>query len=85
MSNNKGFIQHPYQKNTWVDVSQEGNKYQFLKDSRFGSGGYRNGKYLIPHKRENDNDYNLRRSKSFYNNQYRPIWSAHFKPIFKNV
>ena len=83
MSGNKGEVTHPYQLNTWIDVSKPINKYQFLKDSRFGSGGYRNGKYLIPHKRESVNDYDLRRSKSFYANQYRPIWSAHFKPIFK--
>jgi hypothetical protein len=81
---NENYNIHPYQTNNWVNISLENNRYRFLKDSRFGTGGYKNGTYLVPHKREDQNDYNLRRSKSFYNNQYSPILSAHYKPIFKN-
>jgi len=81
---NANYDIHPYQTNNWVNASLEGNKYTFLLDSRYGTGAYQNGKYLIPHKRENQNDYDIRRSKSAYNNQYQAILNAHYKPIFKN-
>jgi len=81
---NDNYNIHPYQTGDWINVSFERNKYMFLKDSRYGTGGYKHGKYLVPHKRENQNDYNLRRSKAFFNNQYQAILNAHYKPIFKN-
>lgn len=81
---NSGYNEFPWRDGNWVNTSYEGNKYQFLKDSKLGTGGYRSGTYLIPHKRENLNDYQIRQSKNYYSNQYRPIWQAHFKPIFKN-
>jgi len=81
---NANYNSHPYQTNSWVNVALEGNKYQFLKDSRYGTGGYQNGMYIVPHKREDQNTYDLRKSKSYYNNQYKAILDAHYKPIFKN-
>ena len=81
---NDRYNSHPYQTNNWINISYERNKFKFLKDSRYGSGGYKTGMYLVPHKRENQNDYNLRRSKSYYNNQYQAIMNAHYKPIYKN-
>lgn len=81
---NLGYLEHPYQTNYWIDVSKEVNKYRFLEDTRYGTGGYKNGFYLIPHKREDKNDYLLRSSKSYFGNQYKAILDAHYKPIFKN-
>jgi len=81
---NANYNIHPYQTDNWVNASLERNKYRFLLDSRYGGGAYQNGKYLIPHKREDQNDYDIRRSKSAYNNQYQAILNAHYKPIFKN-
>lgn len=80
---NAGYNEFPWRDSKWTNTTTEGNKYPFLIDSKLGSGGYRNGYYLVPHKRENENDYEIRRSKAYYSNQYRPIWQAHFKPIFK--
>ena len=81
---NANYNSHPYQTNSWVNVALEHNKYQFLKDSRYGTGGYQNGMYIVPHKREDQNTYDLRKSKSYFNNQYKAILDAHYKPIFKN-
>lgn len=81
---NERYNVHPYQTNNWINVSKDSNKYNFLIDSRYGTGGYKTGKYLVPHKREDQNDYNLRRTKSYYNNQYQAIMNAHYKPIYKN-
>jgi len=74
----------PWRDGDWINVTQEGRKYQFLEDSLLGDGGYRNGKYLVPHKREDKNSLDIRKSKAYYSNQYRPIWQAHHKPIFKS-
>lgn len=87
MSDNitNNYNSYPWRDGDWIDVTKEGNKYRFLEDSLLGSGGYRNGLYIVPHKREDANDLNLRKSKAYYSNQYRPIWQAHHKPIFKNT
>lgn len=74
----------PWRDGDWIDVTKEANKYRFLEDALYGTGGYRTGKYLVPHKRENANDLSIRKSKAYYSNQYRPIWQAHHKPIYKD-
>lgn len=81
---NDNYNTYPWRDGDWTNITQEANKYGFLEDSLLGTGGYRNGWYLVPHKREDKNDLNMRKSKAYYSNQYRPIWSAHHKPIFKN-
>jgi len=75
---------YPWRDGDWTNVTLEANKYRFLEDSLLGTGGYRNGWYLVPHKREDQNDLNIRKSKAYFSNQYRAIWQAHHKPIFKN-
>lgn len=56
------------------------NQYAFVTASHDGTGGYRDGTYLIPHEREMF--YNKRRETSFYKNWLRPIIRAMVEPVF---
>lgn len=56
------------------------NKYTFLDDAYYGSGGFRDGTYLIPHTREMF--YKDRRQLASYKNYIRPIVRALIEPVF---
>jgi hypothetical protein len=57
--------------------------YQFLDDTYTGQGGYKSGKYLVPHPRETA--YNRRRQLSVYRNYFKKIVNAKVMPIFNEM
>lgn len=56
------------------------NIYEFMSNAYHGTGGFRNGEYLIPHERESF--YTRRRDGSFYRNFLRAIVDAMVSPVF---
>jgi hypothetical protein len=67
------------QTNNQVNI-QSVNIYEFMDHSLNGTGGYRDGSYLIPHDREMN--YDSRRSMAYYRNFVRPILRAMIEPVF---
>ena len=57
--------------------------YQVLRDAYYGTGGYSDGSYLIQHKRERADKYNMRRQLSYYLNYVAPCVNSHVDPIFR--
>jgi hypothetical protein len=54
-----------------------------LQHAFFGTGGFRDGTYLVQYPRESDDKYARRRKAAYYVNYVRPIVEAHVKPIFR--
>ena len=63
------------------DIHDE-NIYRFMDNSHDGTGGFRNGSYLIPHEREMF--YDSRRQLAFYKNFVKPIVRAMIEPVFSD-
>lgn len=63
-------------------LSPTGNMYRLMRDSYYGDGGYR-GAYLIPHKRETEQNYRDRQQTAYYLNHFSLIVNALVNPIFK--
>lgn len=63
-------------------LSPNGNMYRLMRDSYYGDGGYR-GAYLIPHKRETEQNYRDRQQTAYYLNHFSLIVNALVNPIFK--
>lgn len=63
----------------WRDVRKL-NIYEFIEQTYFGSRGYRDAYYLIPHPREAY--YENRRASSCYNNIFRPVINAQVDDVF---
>jgi hypothetical protein len=57
------------------------NVYEFMTDTFLGGGGYRDGSYLIPHGREVEMFYTMRRDAAFLRNFFAPIIKAMVDPI----
>ena len=58
--------------------------YRLMRDSYYGDGGYR-GPYLIPHKRETEQNYRERQQTAYYLNHFSLIVKALVNPIFKRA
>jgi hypothetical protein len=58
------------------------NPYVFMDHAYFGSGGFRDGSYLIPFSRECA--YKQRKELSHYKNYVRPIVRAMVEPVFND-
>lgn len=56
---------------------------KLLRHAFFGTGGFRDGTYLVQYPRESDDKYARRRKAAFYINYVRPIIESHVKPIFR--
>lgn len=56
------------------------NVYEFMDHAHDGKGGFRDGTYLIPHKREVF--YKDRKKLSYYKNFLKPILRAMLEPVF---
>jgi hypothetical protein len=63
----------------WRDVRKI-NVYDFIEQTYFGTQGYRDAYYLIPHPREAY--YENRRASSCYNNIFRPVINAQVDDVF---
>jgi len=57
--------------------------WQFLYDSYTGLGGYRDGSYLIRHKRETDDKYNRRKKLAYYPNYVKKIVDTYVAQVFR--
>jgi hypothetical protein len=62
-----------------IDIRTE-NIFNFLDNAYYGTGGFRSGDYLIPHKRELW--YDTRKKISYYVNFIKPIIRAMVEPVF---
>lgn len=56
------------------------NVYQFMDEAYKGTGGFRDGRYLIPFSRESN--YDARRQLGHYKNYVKPIVRAMIEPVF---
>jgi len=65
--------------NTYTDMLGV-NKYVYMDHAYYGSGGFRDGTYLIPHDREMF--YLKRRNFSVYKNCIKPIINSLVDPVF---
>lgn len=65
-------------------LSLTSNMYRLMRDSYYGDGGYR-GPYLIPHKRETEQNYRERQQTAYYLNHFSLIVNALVNPIFKRT
>ena len=57
--------------------------YSLLRAAYEGNGGFNNGDYLVQHKRENSNNYQLRQQIAYYLNYVQPVVNSHVNPIFR--
>jgi hypothetical protein len=56
--------------------------YVFMSNSYHGSGGYRNGRYLVPHQSERKMFFERRQQMAHYKNYVKPIVRAMIDPVF---
>lgn len=87
MSPEKGFDTVPADRNisqmsTSVDMAAI-NVYQLMDEAYYGTGGFRDGRYLIPFARESN--YNARRQLAHYKNYVKPIVRAMTEPCFTEI
>lgn len=61
-----------------------GAEYALLRDAYHGSGGFSDGSYLVRHKREKTEKYNMRKQLSYFLNYMAPIVNSHVDPIFRD-
>lgn len=56
--------------------------YQFLADAYYGSGGFKDGNYLVKHPRETPEKYQKRKELAYYLNYVAPVVNSHVNPVF---
>ena len=59
------------------------SEYELLENAFFGTGGFKDGCYLIQHKRETTENYSTRKEIAYYLNYLKPIVGSHVNPIFR--
>ena len=59
-------------------------EYTLLLEAYDGSGGFKNGNYLTPHKRETADNYNTRKKLAFYLNYTKVVVNSHVNAVFQN-
>ena len=57
--------------------------YNFLHDSYSGGGGFLDGRYIIPHPREDNDKLINRRQLSHYSNFVKPVVDSLVNPVFR--
>ena len=70
------------QANSMVNMAAI-NVYQLMDEAYHGTGGFRDGRYLIPFARESN--YNARRQLAHYKNYTKPIVRAMVEPVFSEI
>jgi hypothetical protein len=58
--------------------------YTFLEDAFYGTGGFKDGKYLVPHVRETPEKYIRRQKLAYYLNYIAAVVDSHVNPVFRN-
>lgn len=57
--------------------------YTLLNDAYSGTGGFKDGSYIVPHPREPADKYSRRKYMSYYCNYVKPCVNAHVDPVFR--
>lgn len=57
--------------------------HTLLNDAYSGSGGFKDGSYIVPHPREPADKYSHRKFMSYYCNYVKPCVNAHVDPVFR--
>jgi hypothetical protein len=57
--------------------------YKLLMDAYNGSGGFKNGDYLVSHPRETPEKYQKRKQLAYYLNYVAPVINSHVNPVFR--
>lgn len=58
-------------------------EYELLHDAYTGGGGFQDGRYIIRHKREDDEKLAKRKELSYYSNFVRPVVDSLTNPVFR--
>jgi len=58
------------------------SQYTLLHDAYYGSGGFKDGRYLVPHVRTNPEQFVEMKAQCFYANYLKPVLNSHVSPIF---
>jgi hypothetical protein len=66
----------------FTDITSQSD-YILLRDAYRGAGGFRDGRYLVPHHREQEEDWDVRRKNSYFLNYVKPVVDSHYAPIFR--
>ena len=69
----------------WVNPKHETRRWEFLDATYYGSSGYANGEYLLPHRREDSIAFDMRKIKARQINDSRAILNQHVTPIFRAI
>lgn len=59
------------------------NDHKFLLDAYNGSGGFKDGSYLVSHPRETPEKHNARKELAYYLNYVAPVVNSHVNPVFR--
>lgn len=59
--------------------------YDLLRDAYEGTGGFKDGCYLISYPRESPQKYGIRQKTAYYLNYFKPCVDAHVDPIFEKT
>lgn len=68
---------------SWRPTKNPSERWRFLEASYYGNGGYADGSYLIPHRREDMPTFVMRKNKSRFINDFRAIINGHVTPVFR--
>lgn len=58
------------------------SQYELLKDAYYGTGGFKDGRYLVPHIRTDIDQFRDMKAQAFYSNYLKPVLNSHISPIF---
>ena len=64
-------------------LNQFPDDISFMRDSYYGTGGYKYGEYLVPHPREAMEKYARRQFMAYYTNYVQPCVDSFVNPIYK--
>lgn len=67
----------------WDNTKIKDHRFNFLMNSYTGAGGYSDGRYLIPFKREIGINFSLRKKTTRYTNDFKSIIDSLTAPIFR--
>lgn len=59
--------------------------YLYMEEAYLGSGGFKDGKYLVPNPVETKNDYIERKNTAYYRNFVKKVLRALINPVFTNT
>jgi hypothetical protein len=75
-------VDYPAETNQgWEDAKK--NRWELLTNAYSGAAGFSNGRYLVPHRREEASSFKLRKIRARYANDFKSIINALVSPIFK--